>query len=389
MGERAGTAPAPRTGAVPRAPGQRLRRQPPARIRRAPASRSSRRSFSACFPLKENALNSHTNFSCPFEFNAHQPLCVVRMERKSEREGREERDFIARVSPLGAPGLTGAPLLIPSPRLQAAARSAYGYREARCRRGSQIAPSERPLPVLPSQPGRRGLVRSPQLPLGRVRQLHFSSITPPMASGETRLGGGLSAQDTAVPLVLLICSEMLYSGLQAQNKARSHLRSRRASSFALQAGSVARLGGRNSVTRHGAIGWYSADARQGYRSGAEAPPAEVPDFSTHRGSAEGSDGSPRSNPWKSGGHPLGLALAEWLGILAMAACVVLECILWRHDRGSRGERDLRGAGLGLIWSQGEGGDVQDGGVYENAPHHPPTVPTRALLRAVVSGGIAM
>ena len=116
LGERAGTAPAPRTGAVPRAPGQRLRRQPPARIRRAPASRSSRRSFSACFPLKENALNSHTNFSCPFEFNAHQPLCVVRMERKSEREGREERDFIARVSPLGAPGLTGAtpPHPIPS-----------------------------------------------------------------------------------------------------------------------------------------------------------------------------------------------------------------------------------------------------------------------------------
>jgi hypothetical protein len=207
-----------------------------------------------------------------------------------------------------------------------------------------------------------------------------------MASGETRLGGGLSAQDTAVPLVLLICSEMLYSGLQAQNKARSHLRSRRAASFAVQAGSVARLGGRNSVTRHGAIGWYSADARQGYRSG---PPAEVSDFSTHTGSADGSYSPLRSNPWKPGGHPLGLALAEWLGILAMAACVVLECILWRHDRGSRGERDLREAGLGLIWSQGDGGDVQAGGEYENALHHAPAVPTRVLLRAVVSGGIAM
>jgi hypothetical protein len=207
-----------------------------------------------------------------------------------------------------------------------------------------------------------------------------------MVLGETRLGGGLSAQDTAVPLVLLICSEMLYSGLQAQNKARNHLRSRRAASFVVQAGSVARLGGRNSVTRHGAIGWYSADARQGHRS----PPAEVSDFSTHTGSAHVSlTPTPRSNPWKPEGHPLGLALAEWLGILAMAACVVLECILWRHDRGSRGERDLREAALGLIWSQGDGGDVQAGGVYENALHHAPAVPTRVLLRAVVSGGIAM
>jgi hypothetical protein len=47
LGERAGPAPAPRTGAALRAPGQRLRHQPPARIRRAPASRSSSRSFSA------------------------------------------------------------------------------------------------------------------------------------------------------------------------------------------------------------------------------------------------------------------------------------------------------------------------------------------------------
>ena len=79
-----------------------------------------------------------------------------------------------------------------------------------------------------------------------------------------------------------------------------------------------------------------------------------------------------------------------MGILAMAACVVLECILWRHDRGSRGERlgDLREAGL--IWAQGAGGDVQAGGVDEDAPHHAPAVPpTRVLLRAVVSGGMAM
>jgi|EP00802_Teleaulax_amphioxeia_P019411 hypothetical protein len=194
------------------------------------------------------------------------------------------------------------------------------------------------------------------------------------AGGEPRLGGGLHVQDTAVPLVLLICSEILYSGLQGQDKTR---KSRAFSAtFALQAGSVARahrLGSRSSgsAVRHGVVGWHSADAKhlQGSRAGGvdggEQPAHE------HEHSWGGLHSSATVG---------GLALAEWLGLLALAGCVVLEWLLWRHDRTPHG-----GDGLWMGWAHGGQGDVA------GAPAHaaPVAAPTRVLMRAIVSGGIAI
>ncbi len=189
------------------------------------------------------------------------------------------------------------------------------------------------------------------------------------AGGEPRLGGGLNVQDTAVPLVLLICSEILYSGLQGQDKTRKASRAFSAS-FALQAGSVARahrLGSRSSgsAVRHGIVGWDSVDAQH-----LQMSRAGVPD-----GDKQPSDGRP---PPHSSATVGGLALAEWLGLLALAGCVVLEWLLWRHDRTPHGD-----AGLWLGWAQGEQGHAAGG----HAAHV--AAPTRVLMRAIVSGGIAL
>lgn len=187
--------------------------------------------------------------------------------------------------------------------------------------------------------------------------------------GEPRLGGSLHVQDTAVPLVLLLCSEVLYSGLRAQDKTRKS-RAGFSASFVLQAGSVAqvrRLGSRSSgsTVRHEDVGWHSAGS------------AQNPQLSS-AGGADGDDetADARSHPWgRLHASVGGLALVEWLGLLAVAGCVVLECLLWRHDR-SR-------AGLWLGSSEGEEGDVAGGHIA------PVAVPTRVLMRAIVSGGIAI
>jgi hypothetical protein len=83
LGERAGPAPAPRTGAAPRAPGQRLRHQPPARIRRAPASRSSSRSFSASRKVFFFNFFPFPTFRTE---NAYMPVGVVSEDTRRTKE---------------------------------------------------------------------------------------------------------------------------------------------------------------------------------------------------------------------------------------------------------------------------------------------------------------
>jgi len=170
-------------------------------------------------------------------------------------------------------------------------------------------------------------------------------------------------QDVAMQLTVLFCAEMLYSGLQAQD--RYSRRSK--SSWALQAGTVAH-GLRRSSTASRQLG-----TRRKRRQGREiraGPPVDVDD--------------------EQGEKPLGktempdsihqLALAEWLGIFAFAVCLVLQVLIRRHDRGEMaGEAGDTGGGAAWLPHEHLEG-------HAAAPHVAVPV-TRTIVRVLLSGGL--
>jgi len=172
-------------------------------------------------------------------------------------------------------------------------------------------------------------------------------------------------QDVAMQLTVLFCAEMLYSGLQAQD--RYSRRSK--SSWALQAGTVAH-GLRRSSTASRRLGTRrQCQGRQG-RGIRAGPPVDVDDERGEKpvGKAEMLDSIHQ------------LALAEWLGIFAFAVCLVLEVLIRRHDGGDvAGEAgDAGGEAAWLPHEHLEG--------HAAAPHVAVPV-TRTIVRVLLSGGL--
>lgn len=143
-----------------------------------------------------------------------------------------------------------------------------------------------------------------------------------------------SAQDVALQLVLLACSEMLFSGLQGQfyHRRGSEPRSRSALLF-------------QSPCRAPAMSLAAQAAWGGSRAQETSSP----------GAVAGSKGmlDPSSRPRRLqelANQPdfcyRSLALAEWFGVVAIAASLVLECLL-RRDEGI-GEGDTVGRGMFAI-----------------------------------------
>jgi len=134
-----------------------------------------------------------------------------------------------------------------------------------------------------------------------------------------------SAQDVALQLVLLACSEMLFSGLQGQFYHRRGSDPRSRSPLLFQAPCSA------PAKSLGAQAARGSRAQETSSSGAVAGSTRMPHLRSLSELANLPHFCYR-----------GLALAECFGLVAIAACLVLECLL-RHDEGL-GESDTVGPG---------------------------------------------
>lgn len=165
----------------------------------------------------------------------------------------------------------------------------------------------------------------------------------------------LSAQDVAMQLALLFCAEMLYSGLYLQ--AQTSTARRPKCLRAIHAGTV------RSVQRLGSSSRQERSEEQVdlVATRTKQPPRQLDSASSQ------------------------LALAEWLGIFAFAACLVLEVLIRRHDCDVGREADAVGGGgeEGVFFALHVDAHV---GVHAAAQYAAVPVP-RTIMRALVSGGL--
>ena len=214
-------------------------------------------------------------------------------------------------------------------------------------------------------------------------------------------GGMVSTQDAAMQLMLFFCAELLYNGLRAQEKVHRGLRKPlvEAGADGHRVGNSAHSMHRTDVFVQSTTGGRSIhDSETGEHAGDEHTKTHdddsgqdrllpwTPVFSRMQSATDGSD-----QHWR-GSHVSGPALAGWLGIVALGTCLVLEVLIRKQDRLIRLQQvDAQGTRV-LIDDGGAHVQQYDGEDLYTGPTPvltAPAPPARLLMRAVISGGLAV